>query len=135
MSTTTKRLSAALAAVLFLTLGGAAIAMNHPSLSLTAFKNRGTFVGAGSYHRDGRGHHHGQGDDCDEGDRSVDLFVDGRYVASTTTGSNGAYRVQAGALSKGTHELRTYSQGHNGGGYGDYDQCDDAWSMGVKVKS
>ena len=80
MSKMTKRLSVALAAVLVLTLGGVAYAMIQPTLSLSAFKRNGAIVAKGTYNPVSV-------KKCGpKGGRSVDLFVNGGYYSSASTG-------------------------------------------------
>ncbi len=52
----------------------------------------GGFQARGSYHSD-----HEHGDHCgDDYGKEVDLYVDGRFVAFTTTGPDGSYSLLTG---------------------------------------
>ncbi len=122
MSKMTKRLSVALAAVLVLTLGGVAYAMIQPTLSLSAFKRNGAIVAKGTYNPVSI-------KKCGpKGGRSVDLFINGGYYSSASTGGSGYYWTKTGKMAKGKYGVQTFVQGKMGGGYGGYGMCADAWS-------
>ena len=130
MAKRTKRVTVMTAAVLALTLAGAAaFAAVQPTLSLTGSKKNGAIVAQGRYDNPSSDRR------CGPKDRNVSLFLNGSFNRSTKTTATGGYSTTTARLPKGSYQVQTFVQGVTQGGYGGTKVCNDAWSKSLTVRN